>query len=81
MKDDLIFVGYRQFISKSNNQCNVLDFITKPKSTNDGKGMYVNNVSIFTDEEKYNNFINENKLLSVYTIPFEIVGNKVRYFI
>ena len=48
MKDDLIFVGYRQFKSKIGNECNVLDFITKPKNTQDGKGVYVNNVSVFT---------------------------------
>lgn len=81
MKDDLIFVGYRSFNSKSGNKCNVLDFITKPKASNDNKSMYVNNVSIFTDKEKYNNFISNNKLLSIITVSFEIVGNKVRYYI
>ena len=30
MKEDLNFVGYRSFMSKSNNECHVLDFITKP---------------------------------------------------
>lgn len=81
MKDDLIFVGYRRFTSKSNNLCNVLDFITKPKSTQDGKGMYISNVSVFTTEEKYNNFIANTKLLSIVSVSFEIVGNKVRYSI
>lgn len=81
MKDDLIFVGYRQFKSKSGNECNVLDFITKPKNTQDGKGVYVNNVSVFTSLDKYNSFISNNKLLSIVSLPFEIIGNKVRYSI
>lgn len=81
MSDDLIFVGYRSFTSKSNNECNVLDFITKPKNTQDGKGVYVSNVSIFTDKDKYNGFIANHKLLSTVSVSFEIVGNKVRYSI
>lgn len=81
MKDELIFVGYRNFTSKSNNECNVLDFITKPKATSDGKGIYVSNVSIFTDKEKFNSFINNTKLLSIVSVSFEIEGNKVRYHI
>lgn len=81
MNDDLIFVGYRSFTSKSNNECNVLDFITKPKKTQDGKGVYVSNVSIFTDKDKYNSFIGNNKLLSTVSVSFEIIGNKVRYSI
>ena len=81
MKDDLIFVGYRQFKSKSGNECNVLDFITKPKNTQDGKGVYVNNVSVFTTLEKYNTFKSSTKLLSIVSVSFEIVGNKVIYSI
>ena len=79
MKDDLIFIGYRQFKSKSNIDCNVLDFITKPKLTQDGKGAYSNNVSIFTTPDKYSQFISANKLLSIISLNFEIVGNRVRY--
>lgn len=79
MKDDLIFIGYRQFKSKSNIDCNVLDFITKPKLTQDGKGAYSNNVSIFTTPDKYSQFISANKLLSIVSLNFEIVGNRVRY--
>ena len=78
MKDELIFVGYRQFTSKTNNECNVLDFITKPKNSSKG-GVYVNNVSIFTTKEKYEDFIHKTKLLSVVPVSVEIVGNKVRY--
>lgn len=81
MKDDLIFVGFRQFKSKSNNDCNVLDFITKPKMTQDGKGSYSNNVSVFTTPEKYSSFISANKLLSIVSLNFEIVGNRVRYIL
>lgn len=81
MKEDLIFVGYRSFMSKSNNECNVLDFITKPKLSSDGNTAYVSNVSVFTDEAKYSEFIRNTKLLSVVSVPFEINGNKVRYSI
>jgi hypothetical protein len=81
MKEDLIFVGYRSFMSKSNNECNVLDFITKPKLAADGESAYVSNVSVFTNKEKYENFIDNTKLLSIVPISFEINGNKVRYSI
>lgn len=81
MKDDLIFVGYRQFKSKNGNECNVLEFITKPKMSQDSKTCYINNVSIFTTPEKYSNFISSTKLLSLVQCSFEIIGNKVRYSI
>ena len=81
MKDDLIYVGYRQFKSKNGNECNVLEFITKPKITQDGKSCYVNNVSIFTTADKYSSFIANTKLLSIVQCSFEIIGNKVRYSI
>lgn len=81
MEEELIFVGYRQFTSKNNNVCNVLDFITKPKNRQDGKVVYTNNVSVFTTDEKYHNFITNVKILSTVKIPFEIVGNKVKYSI
>ena len=81
MQDDLIFVGYRNFTSKSNKNCYVLDFITKPKNLKNGSGVYVSNISVFTEEKKYMDFINKNKLLSIVTLPFEIVGNKVNYII
>ena len=81
MKEDLIFVGYRSFMSKSNNECNVLDFITKTKLAADGESAYVSNVSVFTNKEKYENFIDNTKLLSIVPISFEINGNKVRYSI
>lgn len=81
MKEDLIFVGYRSFMSKFNKECNVLDFITKPKLASDGESAYVSNVSVFTNKEKYENFIDNTKLLSIVPISFEINGNKVRYSI
>lgn len=81
MQDDLIFVGYRRFTSKSNNECYVLDFITQPKELRNGSGMYVSQVSVFVEEKKYLSFVEKNKLLSIVTLPFEIVGNKVRYII
>lgn len=81
MKDELMFVGYRQFTSKSNNECNVLEFITKPKKSDVSGSVYVSNVSVFTTPEKYVDFIQNTKLLSFVQVSFEIVGNKVKYSI
>lgn len=81
MKDDLIFIGYRQFKSKNGNECNVLDFITKPRLSKDGNTAYSNNVSVFTTTEKYSQFKSANKLLSIVSLSFEIVGNRVRYIL
>ena len=81
MKEDLIFVGYRSFMSKSNNECNVPDFITKPKLSADNNTAYVSNVSVFTDKAKYSESIRNTKLLSVVPVSYEINGNKVRYSI
>ena len=81
MKEDLIFVGYRSFMSKSNNECNVLDFITKPNMSADNNTVYVSNVSVFADKAKYSEFIRNTKLLSVVPVSYEINGNKVRYSI
>lgn len=81
MKDELMFVGFRHFTSKSNNECNVLDFITKPKKSDVSGDVYVSNVSVFTTKEKYDQFIQNTKLLSFVQVSFEIVGNKVKYSI
>lgn len=79
MKEELIFVGYRAFTSKSNKECYVLEFITKPRKSPISNGVYVSNVSVFTTVEKYDQFIENNKLLSIVQVPYEINGDKVRY--
>lgn len=79
MKDDLIFVGYRQFTSKAGKDCYVVDFITKPKKAVNNNNVFVSQVAVFTDKDKFSNFVQNNKLLSTVSLGFEIVGDKVRY--
>lgn len=82
MKDDLIFVGYRQFNSKKNNQDYfVIDFISKPKKSALNNNVTVSNIAVFTDKEKFSEFVQSHKLLETISVPFEIQGDKVKYFI
>ena len=79
MQEELIYTGYRNFISKKNVDCYVLDFITKPKKRIDRDSVYVTPASIFVTKEQYEKFKQENKLLSIVKVSVEIVGNNVRY--
>ena len=79
MQDELIYTGYRNFLSKKNVDCYVLDFITKPKKRIDVNSVYVTPASIFVTKEQFEKFINDNKLLSIVKVNVEIVGNNVRY--
>ena len=81
MQENLILVGYRSFTSKSSNKCYVIDFISQPKKLHDGTGMYVSNVSVFTDDKKYNDFLSKHKLLETVALSFEVVGKKVSYIL
>lgn len=81
METKLIFTGYHSFTSKNNNECFVLDFITEPKSTNDKTRAYVVDIAIFTTKEKYIDFINKNKLLTLCPVHCEICGDKAKYSI
>lgn len=79
MQEELIYTGYRKFISKKNVDCYVIDFITKPKKREDKEIVYVTPVSVFATKEEYEKFTTNNKLLSIVKVNFEIVGNTVRY--
>lgn len=81
MNQNLIFIGYHDFDGKNGNHYYVLDFITEPKTSEDKKRVSSSNVSIFTTDEKYNNFIKNIKLLSLVSVKCEIFGDKVRYLI
>lgn len=81
MEQKLIFTGYHDFDGKNGTHYNVLDFITEPKVSEDGKRATVANVTIFTSSEKYSNFIKSVKLMSLVSVKCEINGDKVRYFI
>lgn len=79
MEETLIYTGYRSFVSKKDKRCNVLDFITLPKSSEDKSRVYVTPASIFVDDDVYSDFINNTKLLSQVKCKVNIVGNYVRY--
>lgn len=81
MEQKLIFIGYHDFDGKNGNHYYVLDFISEPKISNDGKRAFVSNITIFTDVDKYFNFIKNAKLMSLVSVKYEINGDKVRYFI
>ena len=81
MEQKLIFTGYHDFDGKNGNHYYVLDFITEPKVSEDRKRATVANVTIFTNNEKYANFIEKVKLMSLVSVKYEINGDKVRYFI
>ena len=57
----------------------MLNFITTPVISD--FGAYSSDVSVFTEEDKYNNFIKSNDLLSICTVPFELQGNRVIYYL
>lgn len=79
MSNDLVFIGYREGASKKGGNYFLLNFITYPTVTKEGRCVFSSNVDIFVDSDKYNQFIKENDLLSVITVPFNIIGNKVCY--
>lgn len=81
MSGDLVFIGYRSGLSKKNEKYFVLNFITSPVVNKKGDCAYSRPVDIFTTEDRYVSFIKENDLLSLITIPCEIYGDKVRYYL
>lgn len=82
MEQKLIFTGFHDFLGKDKqNHYYVLDFISQPKISQDGTKGYVANITIFTEEKKYFDFIKNHKLLDLTNVNYEINGDKVRYFI
>lgn len=81
MESELIFTGFKSGIGKSNKEYFMLSFITPPVLSQNGDFAYSNNVSLFTSKEKYNDFIKSISLLDKISIPFEVVGDKVRYYL
>lgn len=79
MNDSLIYTGYRNFLSKKNVDCYVLDFITLPKERQDKKSVFVTPASIFVTKEEFEKFTKNTKLLSTVPVTVEIVGNNVHY--
>lgn len=81
MEKELILTGYKSGVGKSNKKYYMLTFITPPVLSQNKEYAYSNNVTVFTTEEKYNLFIKENSLLDTIYIPFEVNGDKVRYYL
>lgn len=81
MENELIFTGYRSGVGKSKKDYYMLTFITPPVHSQDKSFAYSNNISLFTDKEKYNSFIKEVSLLDKVNVPFEVNGDKVRYYL
>lgn len=81
MAEELLFVGYRCFMSKKEKMCYILSFLTPPRESQDKSSCFTTQVDIFTDESKYKAFINNNAVLDFVKLNYEIVGDKVRYSI
>ena len=81
MEKDLIFTGYKSGVGKSNKKYYMITFITPPVVNQNQNFAYSSNITIFTDEDKYNKFIKEHGLMDVVPISFEVNGDKVRYYL
>lgn len=81
MEKLLIFTGYRSGKGKSYKDYYVLNFITPPVVSQNQDYAYSNLINIFTTEEKYNKFIKENGLMDEVYVAFEVIGEKVRYYL
>jgi len=81
MENELIFTGYKSGIGKSNKKYYMLNFITPPVVSQNGEFAYSNDISLFTTEEKFNQFKKEHALLDYVSISFEVNGEKVRYYL
>ena len=81
MDRELLFVGYRSFMSKSQKMCYILSFLTPPAFNSDKSSCFVTNVDIFTEENKYNAFVKSHSILDTVKISYDINGDKVRYYI
>lgn len=80
MESNLLFTGFKNFKSKDKTKDYfVLEFLTEPK--NYPTGSFCTQVTVFTEKEKYNNFTKEHDLMDYCSVPYEIVGDKVRFFI
>ena len=83
MEKELIFIGYKDFVSKKNNKhYNMLDFITEPVVSQDRTRADCEKITIFVeDDSKYAEFLKEHSLLSKVVVNVTINGTNVRYSI
>lgn len=76
-KQELLFVGFREFESKKGKKCFLLNFLTKP--INYEGGCFCKPVSIFTTASVYDSFVKEFDIMQWTELDYEIVGDQVRY--
>lgn len=82
MENDLIFTGYKSGVAKSGKRYFMLNFITPPVVSQDQSFAYSNSITIFAkNEAQYNEFIKSHGLMDVVSVLFEVVGDKVRYYL
>ena len=81
MEKELILTGYKSGTSKSNKKYYKLTFITPPVVSKDKDFAYSSEITVFTEEEKYYDFIKKNGLLQKVPVKFEVNGDKVRYYL
>ena len=81
MESDLLFIGYRCFMSKNGKMCYILMFLTPPTTSQDKMSSFTTQIDIFTDENKYLAFIKSHALLETVKVNYDIYGDKVRYYI
>lgn len=78
---DLVFIGYRSFKGKKdvNKTYFVLQFITIPVKSQDGKTAYCKSIDLFASEDSYSDFISEHELLETVAVPYVVNGDKVSF--
>ena len=81
MTEELLFIGFRCFMSKSEKMCYILSFLTPPRHSQDKSSCFTSQIDIFTEESKYKAFIDNNSVLDFVKLNYEIIGDKVRYFV
>lgn len=72
------FVGYKSFKSKAGKQCFVISILFM--TSGDNKVTYFVK-DIFTDEKKYDQFLEDYEILNLVVVNRQVVDDTVRYYI
>lgn len=79
MNQELMFIGYKKFVSKKGIDCFILEFLSNPVTFKNG--CYCKPISVFTDANSFNDFINNNKIFDYVTVDCYVVGDRLHYSI